>query len=520
MKIATREDLEYFDRIAEERKAKILNAPDELKIKGKTYYVSSDGDDNNDGLSPKSAWKSLVKASNAELREGDGVLFRRGDLFRGTVYTKPGVSYGAYGEGDKPKIYSWDKDLADPALWELYDSECNIWHLKEKILDCGTLVFNGGEKHSFKHIPSYVRGKFVCRNDESRDFVMSKEMTTDLDIYWYFVDKMTTLPTLKNGKPYSEMEDGDEVGDPGMDNFPVPDPVDAMGDLYLRCNNGNPGEIFDSIEAVSRRFGFVVGENNNVRIDNICLKYTGCHCVAATGKRNTGLHVSNCEMGWVGGVIHQYLGIDPNYPEGGRGSIGRFGNCIEIYGGCDSYTVENCYLYQCYDAGMTHQRTTGGEKVEMTNVLYKDNLVERCVYSIEYFLDMTCGDTESYMDNIEMCGNILRFAGSGWGQQRHNKHTPAHIKGWSFTNVARNYRIHDNVFDRSAYRLLHLVASKEEHCPEMYSNTYIQHDGGQLGQYGGNENGEPKIEIFDDNAEVKIENVFGEKNAKVYIIKE
>ncbi len=41
-----------------------------------------------------------------------------------------------------------------------------------------------------------------------------------------------------------------------------------------------------------------------------------------------------------------------------------------------------------------------------------------------------------------------------------------------------------------------------------------------LGQYGGNENGEPKIESFDENVHTTLETVFKEKNPKVYIIEE
>jgi len=52
----------------------------------------------------------------------------------------------------------------------------------------------------------------------------------------------------------------------------------------------------------------------------------------------------------------------------------------------------------------------------------------------------------------------------------------------------------------------------------MYDNTYIQHLGGMIGQYGANEVKEPEIEIFDENAEDKILNILGDKNAKVYII--
>lgn len=259
---------------------------------------------------------------------------------------------------------------------------------------------------------------------------------------------------------------------------------------------------------------------SDITVDNLCIKYVGEHGIGAGGKCFKGLHVSNCELGWIGGSIQHYMGTDPNYPQGGRGTVTRFGNAIEIYGGCEDYRVENCYIYQVYDAGITHQISTGGNKITMTDVLYKDNLIEYCVYGIEYFLDMQNGDTESYMKNIEMCGNIIRYSGGGWGQQRHNTHTPAHIKGWSYYNRAFGYTVHDNIFDRSAYRMLHLVAKKDEYCPEMYNNTYVQHLGGMLGQYGGNENGEPQIELFDEAADKKIESVFKEKNAKVYVIKE
>jgi hypothetical protein len=52
----------------------------------------------------------------------------------------------------------------------------------------------------------------------------------------------------------------------------------------------------------------------------------------------------------------------------------------------------------------------------------------------------------------------------------------------------------------------------------MYENTYVQLKGGMIGQWGASENGEPPIEIFDENAEEKIKNIFKDKDAKVYII--
>ena len=498
---ATTEFLNSIDTLSNNKKAEILSAKDEMSICGTIYYVSNSGNDSNDGRSPDSPWKSLNRVSSASLNAGDGVLFKRGDTFRGCIITKPGVTYAAYGKGDKPKFYGWDKNLSNKDLWEIYDAKNNIWKLKESILDCGTLVFNGGERHSRKLIPSYINSQFVCRNDESKLFDMASEMIYDLDMVCFYDKRITREPSKGEAFPI-----------PLMDS-------ESYGELYLKCDKGNPAEVFGNIEAVPRRSMFYVQDDANVTIDNLCIKYVGIHGVAAGG-HVVGLHVSNCEIGWIGGTIQHYLGTDPNYPKGGRGTVTRYGNGVEVYGGCDDYVVDNCYIYQVYDAGITHQVTTFGKKYEMKNIRYSNNLVEYCVYSIEYFLEKNCGDTESYIKGCEIYGNILRFSGYGWGQQRHNVHTPAHIKGWSYENTASDFSIHHNVFDRAAYRMLHLVAKKAESCPKMYENTYIQTIGNPLGQYGANETEEPEILPFDKNADMSVNDVFDDKNAKIYYVNE
>ncbi len=498
MKEATKELQQQYDLLFEQRKQEILHTKDELKISGVTYYVSSSGNDTADGKSPATAWKSLNRVSAAYLNPGDGVLFNRGDLFRGTVMTKPGVSYGAYGEGEKPKFYGSECSLADPALWELYNKEHNIWKCTKKLLDSGTLVFNGGEFHSRKLIPTYKNLQFVCREDESRPFIIEKEMTRDLDLFCHDDSYLTRLP--------SKGED-----------FPIPFFWErSHGTLYLRCDRGNPGEVFEEIESVARTHMFKVGQNPNVTIDNVCIKYVGMHGVAAGG-HSVGLTVTNCEMGWIGGTIQHYMGTDPNYPQGTRGTVTRFGNAIEVYGGCENYVAHNNYIYEVYDAAITHQVSTTVKRT-MTGIRYTDNLIEKCVYGIEYFLDQLDGEQESYMDDVVMSGNFIRLGGYGWGQQRHNYHTPALIKGWSYINTAHNYSICNNIFDRCAYRMLHLVALKDEYCPAMDGNTFIQHLGGKIGQIGGNEIAEPENLDFDENAREKIRTVFGDQTAKVYYL--
>ena len=491
--------IKTIDELAQARKNAILDAADELKISGTAYFLSNDGNDSSDGLTPESAWKTLGRLNAAALTAGDGVFFRRGDIFRGSIVTVSGVSYGAYGTGEKPRIYAYEKNLGDAELWEEVDSEHAIWRYKEKILDVGTLVFGNDELCSRKLIPSYVDGRFVCRDDESREFDMAEQMTQNLDLFWYFDEILTTKPSKNLDFPIPVVEEG------------------SFGTLYLRSDLGNPATVYGSIEALIKRPVFKVRDNANVTIDNICIKYVGHHAITAGG-HVVGLHVSNCEIGWIGGTIQHYDGTDPNYPQGSRGSVTRFGNAIEIYGGCEDYRVENCYIYQVYDAGITHQITTNGKKFTLANILYENNLVEYCVYAIEYFLDMTEGDTESIMDGVVMRGNILRRSGYGWGQQRHNVDTPALIKGWSYINRACNYVIENNIFDRSAYRMLHLVALDEQSLPIMSGNTYVQYRGGAIGQYGANKIEEPEILIFDDNIEDTVANVFGDTDAKIYIV--
>ena len=88
---------------------------------GTAYYVSNDGDDSNDGLTPETAWRTLTKVMELNgyfgeretmVQPGDAVFFRRGDIFRLSELGEfapldirtNGITYSAYGEGEKPII--------------------------------------------------------------------------------------------------------------------------------------------------------------------------------------------------------------------------------------------------------------------------------------------------------------------------------------------------------------------------------------------------------------------------------
>ena len=153
----------------------------------------------------------------------------------------------------------------------------------------------------------------------------------------------------------------------------------------------------------------------------------------------------------------------------------------------------------------------------MRNVLYSNNLIEDCVYSIEYFLGREDTIQSHYMDGILISNNLMRRAGYGWGQQRPDKETPAHIKSWSHhTNRASNFLVANNVFDRSTHDLLNIAAASSESMPTLSANTYIQHRGASAGAWGS----EGVTYPFDDTVEESLKQIFDEQQAEIYYVEE
>ncbi|MBN1543094.1 right-handed parallel beta-helix repeat-containing protein [candidate division KSB1 bacterium] len=81
-----------------------------------TYYLdATGGTDTNLGRSPDAAWKSAEKISNRIFAPGDSIRFKRGEVFRGSVYLTasgtPGkpIVIAAYGTGDKPVLTAVDE---------------------------------------------------------------------------------------------------------------------------------------------------------------------------------------------------------------------------------------------------------------------------------------------------------------------------------------------------------------------------------------------------------------------------
>ncbi len=106
------------------------------------YYVDNkNGNDENDGLLPEKAVKDYLKL---QIKHGDKVLFKRGSFYRNKLVTAAGVTYGAYGEGEKP-TFCGSTDASADTDWVKTDKE-NVWKCVKAIPgDVGNFVFNENE---------------------------------------------------------------------------------------------------------------------------------------------------------------------------------------------------------------------------------------------------------------------------------------------------------------------------------------------------------------------------------------
>ena len=439
----------FEKRIAEVRATANMSVPEGVECR----YLSEKGDDNLDGKTPATAWRTTARLDREKLPKGAFVLFERGGLFRGGFKASEGVTYTAYGKGAKPRIYSSPENGANPAKWEKTDVE-NVWRYPIGKADVGTIVFNDGKAHAIKILPVYNDDGTFTQQYGGRPFNNGyKDLAEDLH-FWHDYSEKTDF------KPFAK----------------------GTGYLYLYSVK-NPGERFKSIEFNVKKHGIAVGGANDVHVDNLCVKYVGSHGIGAGTVK--GLRVTNCEFGWIGGSI-QAERIS------GRKWAVRYGNAVEIYGGCDGFTVENCYVYQVYDAGLTQQINVKkpDEVRDQRHVRYSRNVIENCNYSIEYFLSLK-GEARvsnpSHMDDFVIEGNLMRNAGVGFCQQRPNGRQAAHIKSWrNGANRATGYIIRDNVFafgDEMLVEISSGLANPDgsDSMPEMKGNVFIGREGQRFG---------------------------------------
>lgn len=465
--------LEGIEVVSEQMKQDIINTPNTQeiygdKMNGQIYYISEkNGNDSNDGKSPENAFKTIngFKAKIKDLATGSSVLFERGGVYRGTLSTsRNGVIYGSYGNGKKPIIMQSQRNFADESLWTPVDGYPNVWLCTEKLVNVGVMAFD-------HDIWDYSASTY----DETYGYIMNKnlfnfdgihELTSDLQFY-------SELPNNSTS---------------------------TAGNLYLYSTEGNPGKRFASIE-IGENITIMSGSGNDVVIDNISFKYTGAHGMGGAGgcKNRT---VTNCIYSWLGGSI---LSVDFH----GNGRPVNYGNAVEIYGSCNGYVVQNCWIYQIYDTAVTHQFSNATKCVQ-TGVRYLENLIEYCFWGIEFYNGNDGGvlpPEQKYTSDVISRYNVLNKTGYGWGSIVRFR------DGYLYngSSLSSNYDCYTeyNVFNTCSGDIILLVANSNE-IPDK--NIYVQYLGNRLGTLKGVK------KICDIHSEEYIKNYYGDKNPIVIVL--
>ena len=444
---------------ADAMKAAVLSAKsDYAAATGTHYHVSADGDDARDGHTPATAIRSLAAVAKLALRPGDAVLFRRGDLFRGTIAAKEGVLYSAYGEGAKPTICASRRNYAEPSLWEP-SGVPNVWRTTCEVLNAGIVAFD----HDPQVLGRYdvTVGRMRCNWSKTPS---PRHLAEDLS-FW------NDLPAKR---------------------------------LCLCSTKGNPGARFRRIEIGCGGNAISVGANG-VTVDNLHVTLTGSHGVGAGTVRD--LEVRNCVFDWLGGSLL--------IPEGKKGGPCLYGNAVEVYGGCDGYRVHDNWMYQIYDTGITHQcHHDKSRKIFQSNVEYARNLVEYCFWSIEYYnAHNLYGETR----NVFVHDNFCRFGGYGWGCRGRAGGTPMFSID-DRPDVTSNYVNEANVLERS---LGVLVNNFGRHAAPpgfvFQKNVYVQPRGWHFATIGDRD---PNTSAFDESAADVIRETFGETDGTFVFLPE
>lgn len=429
-----------FEKEATALREKIVNAPNTplpSSVTGTVYHVSYDGLGNStysEGTEKNPYSYAQFRNGTFKPQQGDAVLFKRGNIFRGVFSARSGVFYGAYGTGNKPQILGSAQNYAK-ARWKTLGE--NTYTLSGFKTDIGLITFEDKE-YGFK-----------------KDYL--SDVKSHLDFYY--------------------------------------EPSSGTIIIYL---DKAPSE-YENIEIGTRNNIIFIDQNyKNVTIDNLCIKYGSGHAIEIMDG-NEGIKVTNCEIGYIGGA---YL----------YGTL-RYGNGVEFWCESKDGIVENNWIYQIYDTGITHQ---GAGDYVVDNLLFNENLIEYCgMGSIEYWLGYVVNEDGSlqvpWVKNTTYSNNICRFAGFCWGGYQRPDKVSTHMRSDPSTpNPSENFKITGNIFDMATDNLLEISGTYGTK-PIMSGNTYAQITGLSLGQYGWTKN--LKFDLYADET---IKKVHKDPTARVY----
>ena len=479
---------------------------------GTAYYVSNDGDDENDGLTPETAWRTvgrmnqeLDRCEGSVMKPGDAIFLRRGDTFRLSDWSwslnvsLDEVTISAYGEGDKPILTASSENGIGEDKWQLVyedDTGKKIWQYYLDMRDISRIVLNDGEAIA-ERVYEYYDGTGYVSCEATGWWMHDAEGVTLLDKLLPLEESMTEDLTIIS-RPQRYHADAAYIDG-------------GMGPLYLRCDAGNPGVLYDSVEFSEYYVcGIVWLSASDVVFDNISFRCGGNSYMKSAmgwkGLRNT--VIRNCEFAY-GGCTVTY------YHERDDGAIVVEVQGDGIYSIVENTTIENCYFHDMASSTSTYEADINDTESVDSYFHFLNNVV---VNTNGIRLDST-SESLQYLSSVKVCGNYV------WNTGHMDQGKLIYSEGSLF--LAPNYYgeciIEDNVFygtengyESNALLNVWFYEDQGNTVPQIRSNTYVQYADRKFGYFTMYD--EWDWYMNDPNLRIKAAELLGDTTSEFYII--
>lgn len=478
---------------------------------GTAYYVSNDGDDSNDGRTPETAWRTIQKVSmeaggwgyDGILEYGDIVLFRRGDVFRVTQefeIVTSGLTFSTYGEGAKPIITASSESGTGAEKWELvYEDESGmkVWKFYQDLVDVAEVVINGGEIVTTRVYEFYDGTEYLS--------------CTDYDGWHMHEECGVTL--LGGTLPFNESmtEDLTIISRP-VRYAPEVNYMDCgVGPLFLRCDAGNPGELYDSVEFSEYAKGIYLSSADEVTFDNINFRYNGTAFMKAFDwKVVEGTLIQNCEFAYCGGSVTDYF-----VRENGAYVVGVQGD--GIYTVVKDTVIKDCYFHELTSTTGTYESSLADTEPESGTYSFINNV---CVNTMGVRLDSSAVSLHS-LDKVTISGNYIWNTGQAdVGNFYYSEGSIIVMQNCYGECIIENNVLYGTVAGHPMNALMCLYLYDYEwfteyNKPTIRNNIYVQYEGRNWGDFifHGEVWGMDDPELLN-----KVKKYFGDTTSQYYII--
>lgn len=202
----------------------------------------------------------------------------------------------------------------------------------------------------------------------------------------------------------------------------------ANGRVYLVIGQSPPLQ-HASIELALARHVVNQSGKQHLVFDSLAIMYGAAHGFGGGNTRH--IVIRNCDLAYIGGA-HQFTRPD--------GRPVRYGNAIEFWNAAHDHLVENCRIWEVYDAALTNQGR--GPDSRQINITYRNNLIWNAEYSFEYWNHPKTAVTR----NIRFVNNTCIGAGRGWAHEQRPDPNGSHLMFYSNTAETSGIQIRDNIF--------------------------------------------------------------------------